>query len=309
MATKRILRVDASSLRESACPFKWKLIVIDGYKELILYNDTLYGLAVHLFIKVMFESGGNFAKAKDAAVELFRKPNVIRSKKNHLTEIHLLKTCITLWQDYIEKENFKVLCYPDGSPCVEIKFEYTLYDSPTLEIRGCGTIDRFGQIPRGCFCVRDWKITSSWNEKGYLDSYRLSPQLKFYVYSIKKWVEQTNAPSPLAEIKDQPIGAFIDGIFLKSTGDSVFKSSEMFLFKQSELDEFEVLLKTKLFELEVMYRTNFAQRKGLIEGTCSNGKVLCKFHDICASDDIAASHLLKRDFIQREYNPLMFGED
>lgn len=308
---KRIIRLDASALRKSKCPLAFKRIVIDGYREPTLYNDTLYGTAFHLFPKVMYETNGDLQAATKAALEKMKQPCRIRPKKDHLTENHLLKTCFDFWENFIEKDTqAKILINPaTAKPFVEVQFDILVYECNEFEIRISGTIDKLVQITNGCVSVGDYKTTSSWDIQKYLRQFRTSPQLKLYVWAIKK-LGTMYPDGPFAALVNRPIGAFIDGVFLKSKLETEFVRSEVFIFKQQEMDEFKGLLDYKINQLaSLIEEEGYIYPLGKIEGTCNDG-FPCEFCPVCfAPDDIAAEHVLRNNFKAIPYNPLTFGEN
>src|SRR5574338_1651758 len=181
---KQRLNLDASALSISSCDYRLKLTVIDGLKQPIVNNDTLYGTAFHKFISTMYETNGEFMTAVAAAKKAFAKPCVIKSTKKHLTENHLLKTCLDFWEHFGQKDDFEILHDDKGKPLVEVTFEILIYESEHLEIYLCGTIDKIGKFKNGAYAIGDYKVTSSWNIGEYLRPFRLSTQLHTYHWAL-----------------------------------------------------------------------------------------------------------------------------
>src|SRR6266404_2705327 len=96
---KKIIKISSSAIREAACDWRYQATVLSGYKETLPYNDTLYGTAFHKFSAVMALTNGNFAQANKAAIEVFKRPYKIRDKKEHLTDKHLVATCLQYWDE------------------------------------------------------------------------------------------------------------------------------------------------------------------------------------------------------------------
>lgn len=312
---KRIIKIDASSLKESACDLKFWNIVVEGYTTELVPNDMQYGTAVHKFVEVMFRSGGDFKSAVNAARTLYIKPCIIKKNKQHLTVNHLIKTCIDLWQEFIQKDDFEYFILPDGLPAVELTFSLKMYEDENCEIYLEGTIDKFGKIKNGCYAIGDYKTTASYDPTNYFEPYRLSPQLKTYVFALKEKA-RIEVDSPLAKIVNTPIGAFIDGIFLSSTKQSEFKRSEVIVFKEDQLEEYEYLLKKSCWNLAEMFDT-YTHNNGMlpigngkINGLCDGKWGLCKYFSVCASPDATTQkQLLAKNFIKKDYQPLLFGKE
>jgi len=337
---KTIVKVDASALKESACEWKYNAIVIQGWREKFTWNDTIYGTSVHKYLSRMEESGGLFDEAVRAAIKVWRGANFkIRPKKEHLTENHLINTCFDYWQHLQTKQSeFSLIQNPtancwrcggegvihaeddaniqcavcDGKgkreqSVVEVKFSIPWEIQEEYESYIEGTIDRVGKINNGCYCVRDYKTTSSWDAQKFLKGFKSSPQLKLYLWAVR--MEAARDGSALSQLRGQKIGAAIDGVFLKSKSETLFDSSEVFFFSLKQEIEFEDMLAVKMQEIkEYALRETPPAMNGKIEGLCHN-LFSCKFHDVChALDEKVGNFVLLSNFDQRPYEPLKHGE-
>lgn len=305
MSSKTIIKLDASALRESACDLRLHNIILKGYTSGGVTNDILYGSAVHRFIEVMFTSGGKLNEAMAAAKATYSLPNIVKPKKQYLTMNHLFQTCITIWQTYLEKDNFDYFII-DGKPAVEYKFSISIYEDEHVIIFLEGTMDKIGKIKHGCVSIGDYKTTASFNKEEYLSSYILSPQLKTYAYAFLS----------MAQHKEHPfygitqVGTFIDGIFLSPTNQVSHKRSEVFVYKMDDLIEFDTMLEQLCLKISrwvgdkiIPYAT------GQLNGACETKYGKCRYFNVCAApDDIARGHLIKRDFKIKPYEPLKFNE-
>ena len=304
---KKIIKISSSSLKESACDWRYKAIVLGGYTSKLPYNDTLYGSAFHKFCYVMAITNGNFAEAHKAGIEKFRRPVLIRDKKEHLTDKHLIATCLQYW-DAIEsnRTDFQSLVNKEGKPLVEFNFSVPVYEDEYCIVKLEGTIDRIGKIKNGFFCIRDFKTTSSWKWTEFLDSFRASPQLKLYLWALKKHAK-LNPGSILDDIVKFPMAAFIDGVFLKSAKETEFHSSDAYVYKDWEFQEIENLLYKKAYQIAEFYSSNLeATRNGKITGECYRG-YYCKFFHVChALDKRVEEVVLDKNFAQREFDPLNY---
>lgn len=322
---KQEILLDASALIKSACMLRLKRIVVDGYSDALPFNDTLYGSAVHLFNATMCRTGGNFGEATSATQALFSRPKQIRDTKKHLTEIHLLKTCFDYWQYFHPKDNFRVLTF-DDKPCIEMDFKNLFYEDDEYIVYLTGTIDKFGQIADGAYCVGDYKTHSLWsvNKNGkdnakyeiekFFRKFELSLQLAFYVFNLKLKAQQ-NPDSELARICQQPIGSFIDGIFLSSSEPTKFVRSSVKIWSDGDMDMIRRLVLGKILQLLKILKAEketgvaYTDLDGMICGACSDQQFLCQFFDVCAArDEMARAFLLKDKFVRKQYNPLMFSK-
>jgi hypothetical protein len=257
----------------------------------------------------MYETNGDFEQAVKAAQLLFRKPCIIRKKKGHLTENHLIKTCLDFWEQFGKKDDFEILHdTKTNKPLVEIKFELLIYSTEDYEVYLCGTIDKVGKFKNGAYAIGDYKVTSSWDVAGYLRPYRLSTQLKVYHWALTE-LGLRNPDSAIAAITKYPIGVFIDGVFAKTGKDTEFHRSEVFMFKPDERDEMSGFILKMAGQLVMMSKAGCAERTGLINGSCHTGYGPCKFFDICAApDNIARQHIIRNNYVTKTYNPLNFNE-
>jgi len=311
---KKIFKFDASSLKESSCDLRFWNITVEGYTGGLVTNDVLFGSAIHKFNEVIVKSNGHFKDAITAMKIVFDRPCIIKSNKKYLTLNYLTQTCLNYWDEFLSKDDFSYFIMPNGEPAVELQFSMKIYEDDNIEIYLEGTIDKFGKINNGCYAIGDYKATSSWNPKEYFEGYRLSPQLKTYIYAVNR-LAKDNPDSAFASKAGTQIGAFIDGIFFTPSNPSKFQRSEVIVFKPEQMDEYETLLQRTCNDFALMYSHYLATNEvplgnGLINGSCETKYGRCKYFNVCAAPDkVSAGHLLKRDFVKKEYQPLMFGKD
>lgn len=313
--SKRIIKVDASSLVKSACLLRFKRIILDGLTEPVQFNDTHYGSCFHLFVKVMYETKGDIGVATHKTIEMFKQPTIIRKK--HLTEQHLLKTCFDYWQHFLQADNFSVLEI-NGKPLVEITFSIPFLDTPDYTVLLEGTIDKIGKFNNGCYAIGDYKTTSQWglnsdNEiKEYFRRYELSLQLMFYLFCLKL-MGQSNPDNELSNMLAKPLGVFIDGVFLSSTKPTKFARSDVRIPSQVDIDNFGISLRSKLtHEMEILKQNewNYTDKDGLLNGSCSEGNFRCQYFNLCAAPtEMASDFIVKNQYAQRNYEPLLFGKE
>lgn len=197
-----------------------------------------------------------------------------------------------------------------NGPATELNFHFMFYEDEAIKVYLCGTIDRIGKIAGGCFAIRDWKTTGSWNTEQYFRRYEMSRQLRLYILACKLMAER-EPDSILGKIGATKMGAFIDAIFLdKSPNESKVASSEMFSYSNQELQEFKEQLIDWCGYVSNAVQFNSFPKQGILNGTCVQPYGECKFWNVCKNNDMVATLLLKREFTQREYNPLNFnGEE
>lgn len=304
---KQIIRVDASALRESACMLRFYRTVVQGYRVPINSNDMEFGSAFHVFVAEMKRTKGNIGLAIQATQKRWRVPMEVKYKKKYMDETFLLTTCMNFWEQFGSKDEFVTLEH-DGKPMVEVKFSWPYYVDDTLEILICGTADDICKHKRGTYAIRDYKTTSSWDQQEYLYGYKLSPQLLTYRLILRYYAKRY--PDSIWNVIERSgCCVFIDGIFINGKDKPVeFIRSEVEAIAEDKLAEYEKLLARKVAELVDVVKSNVIPvREGLLNGACHTVYGHCKFFDACAApDNIAAEHVLRRNFIQKTYDPLTF---
>ena len=329
------INIDSTSLGTSACILNFKRTVIDGYKS-TPGASMIYGVAMHKFIDTMYKTSGNFPLARDAALRSFDVKKLAPSdRQSHLADPkHLISSCYNLWTSYVESEgSYDVLqvptkcwtCAGDGrkdiedcpsckgtgavdGPATEITFRIPFYTDDIIRVHLCGTIDTIGKFKNGCFAIRDWKTTSSYDKDNYMSSYRLSRQLRIYALACK--LEASNYPdSILGKIGATKMGAFIDAIFIKAkSNDNEYVRGEVYQFSEEDLTKTNEMIVDFCERLSKAVEWSRYPKEGIINGTCLGQFGRCRFWNVCASNEAVGEMLLARDFTKKDYNPLAFGE-
>lgn len=308
--TKKIIRINASALRKASCMLRFKRTVIDGYRKELNDVAVEFGSAIHVFPRIMFETGGDFGAAMHAARKYFEHAKYnVNVKKKYLNTAYLFQVLPALWQWHQDKNDYDVLQTADGKPSVEITFSNKYFEDDNYIVYLEGTIDMLGKFKGqyGAYAIGDWKSTSSWSWLDYLTSYELSTQLRFYLFNLHLHVEN-NPDSFLAAITKLPIGVFINGIFLNGADKYGFERSPIYFIKSEELQEFKGLLDS--FIKRLLASMNDDSREGLINGSCYGAFGKCEFFSVCNQPgNVAREHVLKSNFKQAEYTPLRNSED
>ena len=307
---KTLIKFNASAAKESSCLLRTWYTVIEGYTSKQTSNDVIYGSAYHKFEEILERTGDEKKSILAAQDFMIGKDYHTKPKKDHLNIGHLTLSC----RDKIDynksnQDSFEILKDTNGEPLVELKFAIPYYVDDFYEVLLCGTIDKIGKFKNGCYALGDIKTTSTWSTKSYFDSYKLSPQLLFYLYAIH-WYADNFPDSIFGEIRSNNIGVFIDGVFLKASGKTSFERSSVIYYKQEDLDEFKLLLQLTIERLLIAHKLGVPpNREGMLNGACNTLYGTCKFFDVCsAPDKIAREYILKNNFNKKEYDPLTFGE-
>lgn len=310
------INIDASCLSGSShCMLAWYRMVVEGYREPLVPNDIIYGVAVHKFIDTMYQTDGDLKQARDAALKSFNVPKYDKPKKLYMSEPrHLIATCFDYWERYVSKDTSFDLIKLCDKPATEVTFKFLYYTDSNIRVWLCGTMDKIGKIRNGVYAIGDYKTTSLWSAPEYFTSFDLSIQLRFYVLALK-WMAEHESDSILGQIGATNVGTFIDALFVKPCAvDNEYKRSQVFTYREEQLTEVKRMLDLKIHELstQVFLINNGAMarplKQGLLTGTCTRQYGKCSFFSVCANqDEGAAAAMLAQRFVKKPYNPLAFN--
>lgn len=310
MPNKIEINLSSTALGKVHCIKNFQEAVINGYKELPSAK-IVYGIAFHKFIDTMYQTKGDYGRARKKMIEAFSLKKEPDAKSIHMMdERHLTSVCFTAWNDYCEqdKNTFDMFDFGEGKVSSEITFSIPYYEDDYIKVNLCGTIDRLGQFKGGCFSIRDWKTTSFYgkNKSYYFNRYELARQPRFYILSLKLLAKR-EPDSVLGKIGKTNMGMCYDGVFLKpNQNETEIIKSEVFQYTQKELDEFRRSIDDKIKHISFHIKENYFPKEGIINGTCEGKFGNCPFWNVCKNPDHLREIILK-DFIQVPFNPLDYN--
>lgn len=328
--TKRIIRFDASAIKDSACFRKFWLTVVEGYKEKQTNHDTHYGTCFHKCAETIERTGGDVNAGVQAAVTCWRDAEpylYIKPKKKYLNVGHLTMACNLYGQQRQVNSIFTTLEYhknPDtGEPLVEQKFSIPVYEDEHYLFLLQGTIDGIGFIKGGCNVIPDWKTTASYEQEEYFEGYKLSPQMLTYFYGLWWYLKHYPDSSISRVLRGKALAVFIFGAFLSAGKIVEFGKSPLLWFGEDDVLLFEKKL-AELVDLVMDYATmlkdpaspfSLPPPDGMLNGACvSPTGFKCKFFAACAArtsqgggGDKMTRHILDSTFKKKEYKPFEFG--
>lgn len=310
---KKIIRIDASVLKQSSCLLKLWRIAVEGYRSKWKYNDTEFGSAVHVYCKEAWERKPH-AEAKAAAmgyfIEKLSDPHIkVRPGAELLSVPFLELVC-----NYLDKNmprDFTPL-EVDGEVLVEKNFEIPYYETDSVSIRLTGTIDIIGRLNNGMFCIGDYKTTRQWNHTAFLEPFVYNIQLPFYLHAIQ-WLGDKYPQGIFGDLAKNRVGCFIEGIFFSEKDFVQIKRSSIWTFSDRRIEVIKTFLDDLCTRLEFYANAKTEPNKeGLVNDTCI-GKFVggkgypCEFLGSCmAPNDDATQTILGNSFKKVEYNPLDF---
>jgi len=320
MITKKIVRIDASSIKDSSCFRRFYLTTVEGYCNRGINNDIHYGTSFHKCVEEAARNPNNKFIPIKAAMDTWNEKEselIIKDTAKFLDLTHLTFACQRFLDQYDSiYEGLEIITKSDNSLMIEDKFSIPLYEDNNLLILLQGTIDSIVKIRGGCICIGDWKTTRSYNFDEYFSVYKLSPQLKTYLWALL-WYKKNYPNSPISNLLEGrgQIGCFIFGAFLSAKEIVKFKRSEIFWYGEDSMLEFEHNLLNLVSKIKDTIRQNILPiAEGSFNGSCvSYTGYKCKFFNACAAQTQLNStpeiikHVLSSSFIKREYRPLEFG--
>lgn len=347
MSDKILIVLDSSAISNSACMLKLFRTVVQGYTSKVNPNDIEFGTAFHKFRKIFRDKGENgIAPGIYAAKDYFiNTPMHVKSNKKYLTPNFLMKICMEYAVKY-EKDQFQVIRVKYNKPfykhskeemekiqikenrligmdelfeveesLLELKFVFPYYVDEDMEILIAGTIDELGKHHNGIVCICDAKTTAMWNVQEYFEGFNLNCQLRFYKWSILKYIEAF-PDSFLAQVCEHEIGCFVDGIFYKGADQEViYQRSEVMLYNDDKgMKEMDSLVERKVEQLidtvkQWKHNRLLPMREGILIGACETRYGKCTYAPVCAAvDDTVRDVMLDYNFVKKPYNPLNHGE-
>lgn len=304
--SKKILRIDSSLLRVSACDLHVWYMAVEGLRPPLWNNDMEIGSAFHAFVATMRRTK-NEALALKAATDYYSRPMIVKKMKQYMTPQYLMRMCIEYWQTVAENDVFETVVV-DGQPLCELRFSIPYYEDDEVAVEICGTIDDVCKHKHGTYAIRDYKTTSSRDKDDYLEGYKLSPQLMMYKFALQKYAKMY-PDSMFAEINRLDVSCFIDGIFVNGKDVIEFKRGDMIPFSEQQMAEFERMLNKEVMrQVANLKLANKPDRQGMLNGAC-NSNFGCPYWYICAApDDIAREHVKRNNFVSKMYDPKTHGE-
>ncbi len=307
METKRVVMLNSSALRRSACMRRLNY-VLSGYREKMVGNDIIFGTCFHDFA-AHFVTTGDFGQSVEVGwkARLREKNLYTKFRKEYLDDPAFFRGVCTLWA--MERSDWKTVKIADTT-LVELPWAYPFYVGEHIEVVLCGTVDSICEhkINEGVMSIKDYKTTSALDSSEYFAKYKMSLQLMFYYFGITKLCEM-KPDSALAKkwLGASTSGVMIEGIFIKkSLADCEFKKSELFTFSKERMNEFESMLISLCEQLDKPANHEWP-RQGLVNAACESegyGRK-CAFFDCCSAEsNDEGEMILRASFSREKYDPL-----
>lgn len=327
---KSTIIIDASALKKSSCVLRTFYITGKGYKKKGMVNNDMHiGSCWHAF-RAEYRRTGDDLLAHKAASDLWDEEEVFTKEKKQYVDKKFMQRMCMEYAELYPVDNDGLVRLKDGDDYLiepKTKFVFPFRCEPDIDVLVAGTQDEVcywnpsnsykgGQMVD----IIDGKVTGSWNTWKFIEDHLFNPQLILYRWTVKKYAKIK--PNSIWEwIDRQPrVGASIDAVFYKAGTQKddgmpqlTFKRSEPFVFKDWQLEEFELMLNKFVDDLVYWVRVyiktgKLPPRFGILTDSCKDEFGKCDFCPACAAvDEEQRESYLELNFIEKEYNPLMFG--
>lgn len=313
---RKIIFVDASSLKDTGCFRKFYWTSIKGYKpktENLVYDIKIeYGSAYHKFLENWYK-GRPIQDCVESAATYYDKilsHSSIRLDNEYefRTMAHLLNSIRQYGETYARDFDGLV------ATAVEQKFAFPFWRNDKVTIFLAGTIDLIGTY-HGIPIIADHKTTASYVVKNYFEPYELGIQPMFYSWV---WNHLNNEGDKFRSV-------LINGIFIKkptqkatSNGqfDGVkFERSKPLDYSVEQMKMFETWFNNKLGHIKSIFNYEDISLMSVEEefetdfdlAFCKTPFGLCKFFNVCKAPPSTQKLILNHNFVETKYNPLAFG--
>lgn len=304
---RKIIYIDASSLKESGCLRKFYWSSIKGYSSGKESSDTKiqYGSAIHLGLESWYKG----EEVKDCVVRAIKHYEPFTenlSEKDFRTVDHLYRTLTGYFRQY-PREGDNIV--PLSKEHIELKFSIPFWQNDEYVIVLCGTIDMKATYA-GMKIIVDHKSTSANNAEFYFSDYDLNIQVMFYSWLDKQISGESSYLPVLVNgifikkptIKAQEKGEF-DGV--------TFQRSTVITFSNEQMAQFEYWLNSKISYiiqgLENGDTDNYFHYSFDL-AFCKTPFGVCKYFNVCRVPMELQAASIEANYKIEEYNPLKWRE-
>ena len=288
--SKPILRIDASSLKDSDCPRNFHLSNVLGYTEQTPSHKTEYGSALHLAAASLYR-GDTPEVCLNKAIEYFMA-SPCDPGTDYRSAGHLMETTKDYLAYYAPKnETFKPLRLSAEHVAVELPFKIPFMSFPEVDVILCGVMDAIGHWGN-TFCFKDIKTTGL-SPNYFFDKWHTDIQMVLYSWTLKQLSMSEGYPP-----------ALIDAVFLSKTKPALFQR-QLIDLQPDRVEETMDWVRERVTELVARY-VNGNWKKNFTRCETKYGQ--CKFYNICKAPEVLGQNILDRHFKIRVYDPTTFGQ-
>jgi len=300
MSEKLIIRIDASSLSESACWRKFQLLNPLGYVSNIKPPWLDFGAALHSAI-----AEWSRARALGTGLDvtaLIRKMQQWYAEqmceKKEPRDVENLGIVLTQYFEVYARENFQYHVSKDVVS-VELPFAIPYRSYEDVDVLLCGAMDALGTVS-GRKCFRDTKHSSTTAIDAHLESQLMRPQFHIYAWVLKHLGYTDYYPPVL-----------VDAIYINKK----YRGGK---FTRSQLTDLQPQVIERVMtwvSSQVDHMVQLVRKYGLTTeawpynfNNCEGDFGMpCPFFNLCQAPEQFQQTLLNSMFTRREYNPKDFN--
>jgi hypothetical protein len=294
--TVQTVLLNASSLKKISCQRRYNWTVVKGLRSKETHEALTFGTAMHKYAERRFCG----ASAPTALQEAFA---AYKGAKDQM----LAATCMAMPSHLITP------FVDDIGPFVERKFDVFWQDvvvdsvKTIFRVHLVGTIDALAVWSDGAVEIVDWKSTRKYKAAEVYANYRVSVQMRFYLWALYKFGHNI-LPLDLAnKTRGGHLFLRIGAAFITQTPPKWQFGAPVQLSTQ-ELDTFGDLLHEHLHDTIIPAWLD-DKPTGMLNESCHTGErsgALCEFADMCHAQNEAAFDQARAEFISIDYDPRKF---
>lgn len=303
--SKRTYYINASALKEAACPAKFLLTVHDELKLKSFSTSRMeYGTAFHLFLADI-HSGEPAQASVEKALAYYEQFITEIADNDFRSLFHLKMSCVSYYKNYKDDTSLEVLLDDDKKPLVETQLALPWYKDDDIEVVLTGTADMVAEH-FGVKAIVDHKTTSAF-AANFMRSYDFEIQTNFYSWLMRQLFDS-----------DHYLPVLINALYLKKPSARYWKTKEDFdgvsferkLFQKPEdkMDEFERWLHNKLdwcvAVLKDAANNDSWQPENQERSFCNAHFGRCSYQSICDASPSYRELVIEDQYERQPYKPL-----
>lgn len=280
---RRTILLNASSLKVSNCQRRYNNVVVQGLRTTNEHEALNFGKAVHRFAESIL-TGSEITVALGHAQTEYRGQDLAK----------LIQACMAMpagiatpYKDYVEHK-------------FHVYWRNVVYNDVQYDIYVCGTMDVVTMFSDGAIQIVDWKTTRRWKQSEVFATYRVSVQMKFYLWAAIKFGPAIFDMSVANETRRGNVFLRIGAVML-SAKPPTWVMSPPIQFTLDELDEFEARLSEHLAQV-ILPAWDNPQPTGMLNETCDG----CDFIPLCFAPNELSREQARAGYKVVPYDPANF---
>ncbi len=280
---RRTVLLNASSLKVSNCQRRYNNVVVEGLRSLEEAEALNFGKAVHRFAEATL-NGSATPVALGLAQAEYKGADLAR----------LVSACMTMpagiatpYKDYVERK-------------FHVYWRSVVYNETQYDIYVCGTMDVVTMFSDGAIQIIDWKTTRRWLQRDVFATYRVSVQMKFYLWAAVKFGPAIFDIAVANETRRGNVFLRIGAVMLSAKPPTWVMSAPI-QFTLNELEEFEARLSEHIAQV-ILPAWDNPQPTGMLNETCDG----CDFVPLCFAPNELSREQARSNFKIVPYDPANF---